>query len=137
MSTPEKELTSRVEELASTTGSFPVPAYLLAVDALNKCLLAHKKTRLEPIGARELSQAMAGILRDEFGPFASHLLQKWGVHSTNDFGRIVYELVDAGLLALNEGDTIEDFNDLFPLMDSLNEPFTAEPPYPDIQPIAR
>ena len=137
MSDPEKEIMQRIEQLASTSGSFPVDAYLLVFDALNKCLLEHKKTRLEPIGARELSQAMVDILRDGFGPFASHLLQKWGIHSTNDFGRIVYELVNAGLLALNEGDTIEDFNDLFPLMDSLNEPFTAEPPYPDIQPIAR
>ena len=137
MNDPEKEIRQRIEQLSSTTGTFPVEAYLLVFDALNKCLLAHKKTRLEPISALELSQAMAEILRDGFGPFASHLLQKWGIRSTNDFGRLVYELVDAGLLALNEGDTIEDFNELFPLMDFLNEPFTAEPPYPDIQPIAR
>ena len=137
MNDPEKEIRQRIEQLSSTTGAFPVEAYLLVFDALNKCLLAHKKTRLEPISALELSQAMAEILRDGFGPFASHLLQKWGIRSTNDFGRLVYELVDAGLLALNEGDTIEDFNELFPLMDFLNEPFTAEPPYPDIQPIAR
>ena len=137
MSDPDKEIQQRIDELASTTGSFPVSAYYLVFDALNKCLLEHKKTRLEPIGARELSQAMADILREGFGPFAAHLLQKWGIHSTNDFGRLVYELVDAHLLALNEGDAIEDFNALFPLMDFLNEPFTAEPPYPDIQPIAR
>ncbi|MBR4673243.1 MAG: hypothetical protein IKP00_02160 [Victivallales bacterium] len=137
MSNPDKEIKQRIEQLASTTGSFPVAAYLLVFDALNKCLLAHKKTRLEPIGALELSQTMAEIVRDGFGPFASHLLLKWDIHSTDDFGKIVYELVDANLLALNEGDTIEDFNNLFPLHDFLNKPFTAEPPYPDIQPVAR
>lgn len=135
MNDPEKEIRLRIEQLADTTGSFPVPAYLLVFEALNKCLLAHKKTRLEPITAAELAKAMAEIVQEGFGPFASHLLRQWGIHSTSDFGKAVYELVEANLLALNEGDSITDFDGLFQLQEFLDAPFTASPPYPDIQPV--
>ena len=137
MNDPEKELRQRIETLAKTAGSFPVQLYLLVFEAINKALLNHRKTRLEPITASELAKAMADIMQEQFGPFASHLLRQWGVHSTSEFGKAVYELVDANLLALNEGDSITDFDGLFPLLESLDEPFTAAPPYPDIQPICK
>lgn len=44
-----------------------------------------------------------------FGPMAKEVLNAWGVKSTEDIGNIVFNLVDAGLLAKREEDTIDEF----------------------------
>ena len=36
--------------------------------------------------------------KDEFGPMAKHVLNSWGVRRTQDFGEIVFELVEHGVL---------------------------------------
>ena len=46
-----------------------------------------------------------------FGPLAAQVWRTWGVHSTTDWGRIVFNLVDSELLRRQESDSIEDFRD--------------------------
>jgi uncharacterized repeat protein (TIGR04138 family) len=41
------------------------------------------------------------------------VLRRWNIHSTTDFGRIVFALVDNGFLQKTEQDRIEDFRDVF------------------------
>ena len=48
-----------------------------------------------------------------FGPLAAQVWRSWGVHDTLDWGRIVFLLVEAGLLNRQETDTIEDFRSGF------------------------
>ncbi|MCO6456686.1 MAG: hypothetical protein J5I93_15415 [Pirellulaceae bacterium] len=50
---------------------------------------------------------------DRFGPRAAETLSGWGVRSTRDFGRIVYGLIDAGLILRSDEDRIEQFDDVF------------------------
>jgi uncharacterized repeat protein (TIGR04138 family) len=48
-----------------------------------------------------------------FGPLAAEVWRSWGVRETLDWGRIVFLLVEAGLLNRQETDTIEDFREGF------------------------
>ncbi len=50
-----------------------------------------------------------------FGPLAAHVWRSWGVNETLDWGRIVFLLVDAGLLNRQESDSVDDFKDGFDL----------------------
>ena len=59
-----------------------------------------------------------------FGPLGAHVWRSWGVHSTMDWGRIVFILVESKLLNRQESDTIEDFRDGF----DLDEAFGAYVP---------
>jgi uncharacterized repeat protein (TIGR04138 family) len=50
---------------------------------------------------------------EEYGLIAREVLEHWGIRETADFGRIVYALVEVGLLVTQPGDRIEDFHDVF------------------------
>lgn len=63
----------------------------------------------------EVLEGMRAHALELFGPLAAQVWRSWGVRETLDWGRIVFLLVDAGLLKRQETDTIEDFKDGFDL----------------------
>lgn len=58
------------------------------------------------MGLRECAWANWGLL-------AGAVLRTWGVRSTLDIGRIVFELVDRGRLRKRDEDTLDDFDLVF------------------------
>lgn len=61
------------------------------------------------ISGAELAWGCRDFAVQQFGPMARTVLAHWGVHRTEDFGRIVFTLVDVGLLVTQPGDREEDF----------------------------
>jgi uncharacterized repeat protein (TIGR04138 family) len=61
----------------------------------------------------ELAWACRDFAREQFGLLAPSVLAHWGVRRTEDIGRIVYTLVDVGLLVTQPGDTEADFAGVF------------------------
>lgn len=58
------------------------------------------------IGMREHARAL-------FGPLAAQVWRSWGVHSTLDWGKLVFLLVENGHLSRQESDSVEDFREGF------------------------
>ncbi len=56
---------------------------------------------------------MRQYARDLFGPLAAQVWRSWGIQDTLDWGRIVFLLVEAGMLNRQETDTLEDFRSGF------------------------
>jgi uncharacterized repeat protein (TIGR04138 family) len=48
-----------------------------------------------------------------YGLLARTVLSRWGICKTEDFGRIVFAMIDAGLLRRSDEDTLEDFRHVF------------------------
>ncbi len=44
---------------------------------------------------------------------ASAVMTHWGIHTTDDFGQIVFMLIDVGLLARQPDDRLEDFERVY------------------------
>ena len=61
----------------------------------------------------EVSHACRDFALEQYGLLAREVLDHWGIRQTADFGRIVYALVDAGLLVTQPGDRIEDFHETY------------------------
>lgn len=49
----------------------------------------------------------------KWGLLARVVLQRWNITSTYDFGRIVFGMIDHGLMHRTEEDSIEDFRDVY------------------------
>jgi uncharacterized repeat protein (TIGR04138 family) len=49
----------------------------------------------------------------QYGRLARTVLSSWGVRRTEDFGRIVFAMVEAGWMRKQDDDTIEDFENVF------------------------
>jgi len=65
------------------------------------------------VSGRELCLGLRDFALRRYGLMAQIVLNHWGVTRTEDFGRIVFALVDAGLLRKTDEDTIEDFQGVF------------------------
>lgn len=61
----------------------------------------------------ELAWACRDFALEQFGLLAPSVLNHWGVNRTEDFGRMVFLLIDAGLLARQPTDKIEDFDGVY------------------------
>jgi uncharacterized repeat protein (TIGR04138 family) len=48
-----------------------------------------------------------------YGMLALTVLSRWGIRSTADFGRIVFAMIDAGLMRKSDEDNLSDFVDVF------------------------
>lgn len=70
------------------------------------------------ISGRELLEGIRVLASRQFGMLAPSVFAAWGVHSTRDFGRIVFELVELGELRRTESDHISDFDDVYSFEDA-------------------
>lgn len=83
---------------------------------------------LEPEGQRHVSgqQLLEGI-RDyalrEFGPMAMTLLETWGIRRCEDFGEIVYLLIEHKILRKTEADRPEHFHGGYDFEEAFVKPF--------------
>ena len=62
------------------------------------------------------------------------MLGQWGVTETLDFGRIVFALVDGGLMSKTPEDRLEDFADIFDFRAAFEGGYKIDPPCPQTPP---
>jgi uncharacterized repeat protein (TIGR04138 family) len=74
----------------------------------------------------ELAWACRDLARERFGLLARPVLQHWGVTRTDDLGRIVFTLVDVGLLVTQPGDSEQDFRDVYEFESAFDDEYKWE-----------
>lgn len=82
-------------------------AYQFVMSALNFTVKKFKKPR--HVSGQELLEGIRQYALQQFGPMSRTVLEHWGVAATEDFGEIVFDLVEAGLLGKTEEDSKDDF----------------------------
>ena len=65
------------------------------------------------VSGRQLCEGLREYARIQWGLLSRLVLRYWNIHSTEDFGRIVFTLVEHGGLAKTEEDTMEDFRKVY------------------------
>jgi len=104
-------------------------AYLFVLSGI-EYLQARLDARRHVTG-QELAWACRDLALDRFGLVARTVLECWGVRATADFGRIVFALVEVGLLSTQPGDREEDFHDVFDFERALDESYAPTWPGDD------
>lgn len=61
------------------------------------------------ISGVELLQGVRQLAEQQFGLMAITVLREWGIASTEDIGRIVFELVERGDMRKTDDDQLSDF----------------------------
>jgi uncharacterized repeat protein (TIGR04138 family) len=67
------------------------------------------------VSGAELVQGARDLAVQEFGLMARVVFKMWGINATADFGEIVFNLIDAGLMTRTDRDRREDFHDVYDL----------------------
>ncbi len=98
-------------------GHYSHEAFRFLFEALEHALVVSGKEEAEGperhITGNELLEGMRQYASRIFGPLAAQTWRSWGINGSMDWGRIVFLLVEAGMLNRQESDTIEDFADDF------------------------
>ncbi len=67
------------------------------------------------VSGQALCESLRDLARERYGLLAPAVLRRWGVNESIDFGKMVYLLIDHGLMRKTDEDSIEDFRDNFDL----------------------
>ncbi|MBI5359332.1 MAG: hypothetical protein HZA48_01985 [Planctomycetes bacterium] len=65
------------------------------------------------VTGQELLMGIRLCAAEHFGPLARMVFNTWGVYKPRDFGEIVFNLVNAGLMGRTETDSVDDFDEGF------------------------
>jgi len=65
------------------------------------------------VSGQELCWALQRLAHQQYGRMAKLVLSSWGIHSTSDFGEIVYNLIRIGKMSQSENDRREDFDNIY------------------------
>ena len=87
--------------------------------------LAGKETRgaIRHVSGQELLGGIRQFALVQFGPMVVTVFEEWGVKSCRDFGEIVFNMVEIGLLAKTDKDTRDDFQNGYDFTDAFAKPF--------------
>jgi uncharacterized repeat protein (TIGR04138 family) len=98
------------EAVANARGRFATEAYAFVCEALEfvQRRLA-EKGRPRHVSPQELLEGVRDFGRKRFGYLGRTVFEMWGLKVSADFGDVVFDLVDAGVLAKQDEDRKEDF----------------------------
>jgi len=128
----------KVEELVRRDPRYALEAYEFIYAAL-----AHAQQMLgrQPdedskeenhVSGKQLLEGARDLALREFGLMARSVFRMWGINATEDFGHIVFNLVDAGLMSKTSEDNLDDFRHVFDLDEALTQGYQIAVP-PDHQ----
>ncbi len=114
-------------------------AYLFLRDALDftqKAIVKENREKMRHVTGQELLAGIREFALSQFGPMTITVFEEWGVRNCQDFGEIVFNMVEVGLLARTEQDSRDDFQDGYEFNDAFRKPFLPKKKLrPDAKPI--
>ena len=110
MDTPEQIL-EKIQKLIHENSHYQFEAYNFVLSALHHTMMGMNPPR--HITGQEFCEGVRRYAIDQFGPMAHTVLEHWGIKETLDFGKIVFALIDIGLMRKTEEDSLEDFRAVY------------------------
>jgi uncharacterized repeat protein (TIGR04138 family) len=115
-----------LEQILAKDSRFHRDAYIFlreALDHTQKTIVKENRGELRHVSGQELLSGIREYALNQFGPMAMTVLEEWGVRHCRDFGEIVFNMVDTGLLARTEKDSREDFQEGYDFEAAFRKPF--------------
>src|SRR5438445_13878379 len=73
----------------------------------------------QQVSGRELLEGVRDLALREFGLMARTVFRLWGIDRTDDFGEIVFNLIESNLMNKTDEDSRRDFHNVFDLDQAL------------------
>ena len=113
-------------------GPYPPDAYAFVQEGLRYTVenMKHRGDDASPgrhVSGQELCEGLRQFARKEYGLLAREVLQHWRIRGTEDFGRIVFAMVEAGLLRKSDEDSLKDFVGIYTFEDAFRGLERSEP----------
>ena len=94
-----------------------------ALDFTQKLIGKENLGKVRHVTGQELLDGIRRFALQQFGPMSVTVFEEWGIHNCQDFGEIVFNMVENGLLAKTEKDTRADFQNGYDFTEAFRKPF--------------
>ncbi|MCC6227891.1 MAG: hypothetical protein IT432_01545 [Phycisphaerales bacterium] len=74
------------------------------------------------VSGQQLCLGLKDFAIKQYGLLARTVLNRWNIQRTDDFGRIVFGMIDQGLMRKTDEDTLEDFRGVYDFGEAFAEP---------------
>jgi uncharacterized repeat protein (TIGR04138 family) len=119
-----------VDAIVRVDARYDPDAYYFVREGLDftiKMLKKDSRSAERHVSGQELLDGLRRYALDQFGPMAKTVLTFWGVNQCEDFGEIVFRMVDKGILGKTEHDTPDDFRGGYDFDEAFVKPYRPPP----------
>jgi uncharacterized repeat protein (TIGR04138 family) len=118
----------KVAQIIRRDPRYKPDAYEFVMQAL---WFTQKKFKIEGhVNGRHLLEGIKEFGLQQYGPMAKTVFEHWGINTTEDFGQIVFNMVNQGLMSKTEEDSLEDFKNVYEFKEAFDIFKTIEEPKP-------
>lgn len=116
---PEQHIQIDWEELLHSAGPYPLEALNFVREGLNYTVNSiHENPDAlyeldRHVSGQQLCMGLREFAIQQYGLLAPSVLRHWHITRTDDFGKIVFAMINAGVMSKNADDTLEDFRAVF------------------------
>jgi uncharacterized repeat protein (TIGR04138 family) len=117
----EQNFETELRKIVEKDPRYPADAYIFVRFALD-----YTAKTLEIKGhvtGQELLEGIRQFALKKFGPMSRFMFRQWGIETCEDFGNIVFNMVDNRLLGKTEQDSIDDFKHGYDFYDTFEKPY--------------
>ena len=100
------------------------------LDYTQQAISKQENGTVRHISGQELLGGMRAHAIEQYGPMAFTVLEEWGVKRCEDFGAIVFNMVEHELLAKTKDDSLDDFTGGYDFEEAFRQPFLPPEPTP-------
>jgi uncharacterized repeat protein (TIGR04138 family) len=123
----DQEFNAIIHQVLNKDPRYAKGAYHFIRKALNhtsqKIQRRTKQTGPLDVPIPKLIQGLCEYAHDQFGPMACCVFRHWGVSNGEDFGHIVFNLVEQGAFSKSEADAHEAFKAMPDFKEVLESPY--------------
>jgi uncharacterized repeat protein (TIGR04138 family) len=127
-----RDFSEVVDQIRRESPRFDKGAYFFVKQALDHTLKSIKKESDGRTSRHVSGQELLGGIREfalqQFGPMTYTVLERWGVRQCEDFGEIVFHLVEYGVLGKTDQDRREDFTGGYDFREAFVRPYEPARP---------
>ena len=115
-----------LEQILAKDPRYRRDAYLFlreALDYTQKLVGKENGGKVRHVTGQELLDGIRRFALEQFGPMTITVFEDWGVRNCGDFGEIVFNMLEIGLLAKTAKDARADFEGGYEFEDAFRKPF--------------
>lgn len=113
-----------LERIRAKDSRYDRDAYEFVREALDHTRqMVHKERPGQHVSGQELLDGIRDLAVKKFGPMAITVFEEWGIRRCPDFGEIVFNMIEAELLAKEKRDSRADFEGGYDFEEAFRKPF--------------
>jgi uncharacterized repeat protein (TIGR04138 family) len=105
------EFYKKLKKIIKNDPRYKADAYEFVMQAL--WFTQKKLEKKDHVTGKELLEGIREFGLEQFGPMTKAVFQHWGIRTTADFGEIVFNMVDDGIMRKTTQDSRDDFKNVY------------------------